>query len=80
MARYSEAFKSRAVGKLLAPHNITIEDVAQSIGVRVMTLERWRDVVRAKPVRERAWPDQKESPHQEGSSSCQLLPLLSPKG
>jgi transposase len=56
MARYSEAFKSRAVGKLLPPHNLTIEEVAQSIGVRVVTLERWRDVVQAKPARGRAWP------------------------
>ena len=56
MARYSEAFKSRAVGKLFAPHNETVEAVAGSIGIKEVTLERWRDVVQAKPARERAWP------------------------
>jgi transposase len=42
MARYGQAFKDRAVARLLPPESAPVETVSREIGVSVATLERWR--------------------------------------
>jgi transposase-like protein len=42
MARYSKAFKAKAVARLLPPESATLEDVSREVGVRTETLSRWR--------------------------------------
>jgi transposase-like protein len=42
MARYSRAFKAKAVARLLPPESTSLEDVSREIGVRGDTLSRWR--------------------------------------
>ena len=42
MARYSTAFKAKAVARLLPPQSATLEDVSRELGVRTDTLSRWR--------------------------------------
>ncbi|WP_265281702.1 hypothetical protein [Verminephrobacter aporrectodeae] len=41
MARYEQAFRDKAVARLLPPHNATLQVVAQEIGVAAGTLDRW---------------------------------------
>jgi hypothetical protein len=55
MARYGQAFKDRAVARLLPPESAALEDVAHEIGVGADTLERWRSEALSRPARERAW-------------------------
>ena len=55
MARHGVAFKNRALARLLAPENASVEVVAQQVGVLPGTLRRWRDESPSKPARERAW-------------------------
>src|ERR1039458_3004863 len=55
MARYGEAFRDRAVARLLPPENAAVEVVAREIGVGARTLERWREQARSRPARGRAW-------------------------
>jgi transposase-like protein len=55
VARYGQAFKDRAVARLLPPQSASPEVVAQEIGVSADTLERWRSQALAKPAAERAW-------------------------
>ena len=55
MARYSEAFKQRAVARLLAPESSSVEAVSQEIGVSVATLERWRSEALLMPGSGRTW-------------------------
>ena len=55
MARYGQAFKDKAVARLLPPESATLDDVAHEIGVGVSTLERWRSEALSRPARERAW-------------------------
>jgi transposase len=55
MARHSEAFKHRAVSRLLPPESADIGTVATETGVLEKTLERWRDEVQTRPARGRAW-------------------------
>jgi transposase len=55
LARYGQAFKDRAVARLLPPESASPEDVAREVGVGVDTLERWRSEALSKPARERAW-------------------------
>ena len=55
MARYGQAFKGRAVARLLAPESTAVEVVAREVGIRAGTLERWRDDVQSRPARGRAW-------------------------
>ena len=45
MARYGQAFKDKAVAKLLPPESATLEAVLLEVGVGVGTLERWREAV-----------------------------------
>jgi transposase-like protein len=50
MARYGQAFKDKALARLLAPESAALHVVAQDLGVGVPTLERWREQAHA-----RAW-------------------------
>ncbi|HYN63468.1 MAG TPA: IS3 family transposase [Candidatus Limnocylindrales bacterium] len=54
MARYGQAFKDRAVARLLPPQSAALEDIAREVGVGVGTLERWRSDALLRPARERA--------------------------
>ena len=42
MARYGQAFKDKAVARLLPPESADVVVVSREIGVSVATLERWR--------------------------------------
>jgi len=55
VARYGQAFKDRAVARLLPPESAAVEVVARELGVAVVTLERWRADALSMPARERAW-------------------------
>jgi transposase-like protein len=55
MARYGEAFRNRAVARLLPPESANVGAVAKEIGVSVQTLERWREEAQSRPPRGRAW-------------------------
>jgi len=55
LARYGQAFKDRAVARLLPPESASPEVVAREIGVSVDTLERWRSDALLQPVTERVW-------------------------
>ena len=55
MARYGEAFRNRAVARLLPPESAQVGVVSQEIGVSVQTLERWREDAQSRPARGRAW-------------------------
>ena len=55
MARYGQAFKDRAVARMLPPESAPPEAVAREIGVGVDTLERWRSESLSKPTKERVW-------------------------
>ncbi len=55
MARYGQAFKDRAVARLLPPENAAVEVVAREVGVGVGTLERWREDAQSRPALGRAW-------------------------
>lgn len=57
MARYSEAFKSRAVARLLPPEAALPEVVATETGILVGTLLRWQDSVSAGSARGRTLPN-----------------------
>jgi hypothetical protein len=55
VARYGQAFKERAVARLLPPESAPIQQVSQELGVSVATLERWRADALSAPNRERVW-------------------------
>ncbi len=55
MARYGEAFRNRAVARLLPPESAAVGAVAKEVGVSVQTLERWREEAQSRPARGRAW-------------------------
>jgi transposase-like protein len=55
MARYGEAFRSKAVARLLPPESAKIGTVSNETGVSVQTLERWREEAQSRPARGRAW-------------------------
>lgn len=55
MARYGQAFKDRAVARLLPPESAALEVVAREVGVGAGTLERWREDAQTRPARGRAW-------------------------
>jgi len=42
VARYGQAFKDKAVARLLPPESADVAVVSREIGVSVATLERWR--------------------------------------
>ena len=55
MARYGQAFKDRAVARLLPPQSEALEVVAREVGVGAGTLERWREDAQSGPARGRVW-------------------------
>ena len=55
MARYGQAYKDRAVARLLPPESAAVEVVAREIGVAAGTLRRWREDAQSRPARGRAW-------------------------
>lgn len=55
MARYGQAFKERAVARLLPPESSSVETVSREIGVGVETLERWRSEALSMPASTRTW-------------------------
>ena len=55
MARYGQAFKDKAMARLLPPESSAIDSVARELGISVTTLERWRAEALSRPARERAW-------------------------
>jgi transposase len=55
LARYGQAFKNRAVARLLPPESAPAEAVAREVGVSVDTLQRWRSEALAEPTGERIW-------------------------
>ncbi len=44
MARYGQAYKDRAVARLLPPESAAVEVVVREMGVGAGTLRRWRKV------------------------------------
>ena len=57
MARYGQAFKDRAVARLLPPESAALEVVALEVGVGVGTLERWREDAQSRALRGRGWDE-----------------------
>ncbi len=55
MARYGQAFKDKAVARLLPPESAALEDVSREVGIGVDTLQRWRSEALAQPARDRVW-------------------------
>ncbi|MGH8028529.1 MAG: IS3 family transposase [Arenimonas sp.] len=55
MARYGQAFKDRAVARLLPPESAPVQSVAREVGIATATLERWHKDAQSRPARERAW-------------------------
>ena len=55
MARYGQAFKDRAVARLLPPESASVETVSRELGVSVSTLERWRADALSQPDGKRIW-------------------------
>ena len=55
MARYGQAFKNKAVARLLPPESAALELVAREVGIGAATLERWREDAQSRPARGRAW-------------------------
>jgi len=55
MARYGQAFKDRAVARLLPPESSAVQTVAQAVGVSAATLERWRSDALAEGKKSGGW-------------------------
>ena len=55
LARYGQAFKDRAVARMLPPESAALDLVAREVGIGAGTLERWREDAQSKPARGRAW-------------------------
>jgi transposase len=55
LARYGQAFKDRAVARLLPPESATLDLVAREVGIGAGTLERWREDAQSRPARGRGW-------------------------
>jgi transposase-like protein len=55
LARYGQAFKDRAVARLLPPQSASADAVAREVGVSADTLERWRAQALARPTAQRVW-------------------------
>jgi transposase len=55
LARYGQAFKDKAVARLLPPESASLADVAPEFGVSVKTLEKWRDAALLQPAGKRQW-------------------------
>ncbi len=55
MARYGQAFKDRAVARLLPPESRALGDVARTTRISEPTLKRWLAAAQSMPARGRAW-------------------------
>ena len=55
MARYGQAFRDKAVAKLLPPESAPLQVVSREMGVSEATLERWREQAQTRPARARPW-------------------------
>ena len=55
MARYGQAFKDRAVARLLPPESSPVETVSLETGVSMATLERWRAQALSLPSGKQIW-------------------------
>jgi transposase len=55
LARYGQAFKDRAVARLLPPESAPLDVVSREVGVSADTLERWRATALAEPAADRVW-------------------------
>ena len=55
MARYGQAFKDRAVARLLPPQSAAVEWVAREVGIGTHTLERGREDAQLRPARVQGW-------------------------
>jgi len=55
LARYGQAFKNKAVARLLPPESAALDDVSRDVGIGVDTLARWRSESMSKPAGERVW-------------------------
>ena len=55
MARYGQAFKDRAVARLLPPESASLDEVAREFNIGTGTLERWRSDALSRPGRDRVW-------------------------
>ena len=55
MARYGQAFKDKAVARLLPPESAPLGEVSQAMGISEGTLERWLSEALAQPDRQRVW-------------------------
>jgi len=55
MARYGQAFKDRALARLLLPESSPVDKVSSEIGVSVATLEHWRAEALSLPGGKRIW-------------------------
>ena len=55
MARYGQAFKNKAVARLLPLESAALGVVSRDVGVGAGPLERWRDDAQSRPARGRAW-------------------------
>lgn len=55
MARYGQAFKDRAVARLLPPESAALDVVAKDVGIAAGTLDRWLKDTQSRPARGRSW-------------------------
>jgi len=55
VARYGQAFKDRAVARLLPPESAALEVISRETGIAIGTLKRWQNQALSKPARGRAW-------------------------
>ncbi len=55
MARYGQAFKDRAVARLLPPESASLDVVSQDTGIGTKTLSQWLTASQSMPARGRAW-------------------------
>ncbi len=55
MARYGQAFKDRAVARMLPPESAEIAVISRDLAISPATLERWRAQALSEPASERRW-------------------------
>lgn len=55
MARYGQAFKDRAVARLLPPESASLDEVARDVGISAVTLDCWLKDAQSRPARSRSW-------------------------
>lgn len=55
MARYGQAFKDRAVARLLPPESAALDVVSREMGIGAQTLSQWLTASQSMPARGRAW-------------------------